>query len=253
MRIVVVEPARLSGRVLEFVLADAGHEVVLIATAAAALGAVIGRETDAVLLSADLPRPGPDGYDLCKELRGRRYNGPLLFVTPSQAIDDKVRAFTVGADDYLVVPFDPRELLARVEAMVRRCRAADRQGLGTIVRVGDAELSLGDQSFRREGRVPETLTPVELRMLECLMRNQGITIGRETLIERVWGFDFLGDSNRVDVYIRRVRKKVEDNPDQPTYIHTVRGIGYVFRPPVATCSLAAFPPPTVWQERMVGH
>lgn len=252
MRIVVVEPERLAGKVLEFILADAGHEVAVVTTADAALGAIVGRETDAVLLAADLPRPGPDGYELCKQLRGQRYTGPLLFVSHHGEVEQKVRAFAVGADDYLVAPCDPRELLARVEAIARRCRQGDRQGLGTIIQVSDAELSLGELTFRREGRAPELLTPTEQRMLECLMRNQGITIGRETLIERTWGYDFFGDTNRVDVYIRRIRKKVEDNADQPAYIHTVRGLGYVFRPPAAACPVAAFAARQTWQERMAG-
>src|SRR5688500_7733527 len=117
MRVVVIEPEPLAGKVLAFVLADAGHEVALATTAAAGLDAIIGRETDAVLTAADLTRPGQDGYELCKELRARRYTGPLLFVSPRGQTADKVRAFAVGADDYLVAPADPAELLARVEAM----------------------------------------------------------------------------------------------------------------------------------------
>ena len=252
MRIVVVEPEGLAGRVLEFVLADAGHEVALVASAEAALGAVVGRETGAVLLATDLPRPGLDGYALCKELRGRRYAGPLLFVGRDDATEAKVRAFAVGADDYLVAPCDPRELLARVEAIARRVRAVDRQGLGTIIRAGDAELSLGELTFRRDGRPPATLAPTELKLLECLMRNQGLTITRDTLIARVWGYDFFGDTNRVDVYIRRLRKKVEDHPDRPAYLHTVRGLGYTFRPPVTARPVVALPLPVAWAGRMAG-
>src|SRR4051794_38314417 len=127
MRIVVIEPARLAGKLLAFVLADAGHEAVLAATAAEALGAVVGRETDAVLLQGDLPHPGLDGIALCKELRARRYHGPLLVLAPWPETAEKLRAFAVGADDYLVTPYDPAELLARVEACARRFRHADRQ------------------------------------------------------------------------------------------------------------------------------
>ncbi len=252
MRVVVIEPERMAGKVLEFVLADAGHEVALVATAAAGLDAIVGRETAAVLTAADLPRPGQDGYELCQELRARRYTGPLLFVGPGGETDARVRAFAVGADDYLVAPYDPAELVARVEAMARRCRAADRQGLGTIVRAGDAELSLGELSFRRDGCAPAVLTPTEMRLLECLMRNQGITIGRETLIARTWGYDFLGDTNRVDVYIRRVRTKVEDDPAQPEYLHTVRGLGYVFRPPAPAGVVPLRPARAGWDTRQAG-
>ena len=252
MRVVVVEPAQLAGRVLEFVLADAGHEVAVVASAAAALGAVVGRETDAVLAATDLAQPGPDGYALGKELRARRYAGPLLFLGPSDLVDEKLRAFAVGADDYLVAPCDPRELLARLEAAARRFRAADRQALGTILRAGDAELSIGELTFRRDGCAPAELTPTELRLLELLMRNQGITLSRDTIIERTWGYDMVGDSNRVDVYIRRLRKKVEDDPERPEYIHTARGLGYAFRPPAVAALAPIRPAPPAWADRLAG-
>jgi DNA-binding response OmpR family regulator len=231
MRIVVIDPDRMTGKLLQFVLTDAGHEPCLARTAAEGLHEVVGRETDAVLLEADLGPTGMDGYDLCKELRARRYNGPIIFVTNRRETTDKLRAFDYGADDYIVEPFDPLELIARVHSVARRFRHADYQALGTVLKAGEAELSIGELTFRVAGRPPAILTPTEMRMLECLMRNNNITISRETLIERTWGYDFLGDSNRVDVYIRRIRKKVELDPAEPEYLHTIRGFGYVFRPP----------------------
>ncbi len=229
MRIVVVDPNPMTAKLLRFVLMEAGHEVVLVRTVDEALAQVVGRETDAVLLEVDLP--DMDGFVLCKELRARRYNGPLIFVTERGETADKVRAFDYGADDFIVEPFDPLELLARVQSVTRRFKQADYQALGTILKVGDAELSIGELTFRAGGRPPVLLTPTEMRMLECLMRNAQITISRDTLIDRTWGYDFVGDSNRVDVYVRRLRKKIERDPAHPEYIHTVRGIGYVFRPP----------------------
>ncbi len=231
MRIVIIDPDRMTGKLLHFVLTDAGHEPILARTAAEGLDAVIGRETDAVLLEADLAASDTDGYELCKELRARRYNGPVIFLTHRRETADKLRAFEFGADDYIVEPFDPLELIARLHSVTRRFRHADHQALGTVLKAGEAELSIGELTIRITGRPPALLTPTEMRMLECLMRNHNITISRETLIERTWGYDFIGDSNRVDVYIRRIRKKVECDPAQPEYLHTIRGIGYVFRPP----------------------
>ncbi len=230
MRIVVVEPDAMGGKFLRFVLNEAGHDVTLTTRAEEAFAAVLGRETDTVLLHTDLPG-SLDGYGLCKELRGRRYNGPLLFVSPRSATADKLKAFELGADDYLVAPYDPLELVARVQTVARRVRQRDYQALGTVLKVGDAELAIGELTWRAPEQPAVLLTPTEMRLLECLMRNANITISRDTLIERTWGYDFLGDSNRVDVYIRRIRRKIEADPAQPEYLHTVRGLGYCFRPP----------------------
>jgi DNA-binding response OmpR family regulator len=104
--------------------------------------------------------------------------------------------------------------------------------MGSFLKAGDAELSVADLTFRIVGRAPVRLTPTEMRILECLMRNTGLAVNRETLIERVWGFEFFGESNRVDVYIRRLRHKIERDPTRPEFLHTVRGVGYNFRPPV---------------------
>lgn len=229
MRVVVIDPEFMTARVLGFVLGEAGHDVVLTSSASDALVEVTAQKTDVVLLEAELP--DMNGCDLCKELRARRYNGPIIFVTHRNAIHEKVRAFDYGADDYVVEPFDPMELVARVAAVSRRCRQADYQALGTILTVGDVELSIGDLTVRIGDNPPVLLTPTEMRLLECLMRNAELTISRETLIVRTWGYDFVGESNRVDVYVSRLRKKVERDPAEPEYVQTVRGIGYVFRTP----------------------
>lgn len=231
LRVVVVHPNQMSAKLLRFVLSDAGHAVEVACDAVEAAQLIVDRETDAVFLEVALP--GKDGYEFCKELRGRRYNGPIIFVSQRRETRDKLRAFDYGGDDYIVEPFDPLELIARLQSLIRRCHRTDLQGLGTIIQSGDAELSIGELTLRRSGRALVVLTPTEMRMLECLMRNTNITISRDTLIERTWGYDFLGDSNRIDVYIRRIRKKVEDDAALPKYLHTVRGLGYVFRPPAA--------------------
>jgi two-component system response regulator RegX3 len=227
----------MNAKLLRFVLCEAGHEVVLAETGQEALAAVVGQETGAVVLELDLP--DQDGLEVCKGLRGSRYTGPLLVVTKRHTMADRLQAFATGADDVIVDPFHPAELVARVEAISRRCRRADQQAFGTVLKVGDAELCLSELAFRIAGREPVLLTPTELRLLECLMRNQGIVMRRETLTERTWGYDAFEESNRLEVYIRRLRKKIELNPEQPEYIHTMRGIGYVFRPPGRDGTLSA--------------
>jgi len=164
-------------------------------------------------------------------LRERQFTGPVLFVSGRRDTKDKLRAFEYGADDYVVEPFDPQELVARIDVIARRCQRSAVQTPDAKLRVGDAELQISELAFKAPGRSTVLLTPTEMRLLECLMRHVGTTMTRESLIERTWGYDFLGDSNRVEVYIARLRKKIERNPSEPEYLHTIRGLGYMFRAP----------------------
>lgn len=225
--IVIVEDDPVSMKVLRFLLEDEGYTTTTVQRGSQVVGEVTGRETDLVLLDVNLP--DLDGFTLTKLLRARRYFGPIILLTGRASLADKVEGFEHGADDYITKPYEPLELLARVESVLRRSKHADQQPLGSVLRVEDAELSLGELTYRSAAVEPTVLTPTEMKLLEVLMRNSWIVIGRETLIERVWGYDFVGDTNRVDVYIRRVRRKIEPDPQAPRYLHTVRGIGYVFR------------------------
>jgi DNA-binding response OmpR family regulator len=227
MRTLVVHPDGMTAKLLRFILNESGHEVVLLKRAEQCLRAARERETDAVLLTVALP--DRDGFALCQELRKQRYPGPVIVLTPQEATSEKLRAFAAGADDVIGEPFDPAELVVRLEAISRRCRPLEQQALGTVLTVGEAELSLSDLLFRVGDQEPVPLTPTELRLLECLMRNQGIIISRQRLTERIWGQDSFGESNRIDVYVRRVRKKIERDPDHPAYFQTVRGLGYRFQ------------------------
>jgi DNA-binding response OmpR family regulator len=226
-RIVLADDDPIAAKVARFILEDEGYETVILNRGSGVVAEVTGRETDLVLLDVNLP--DVDGFSLCKLLRGRRYFGPIIFLTGRSNIADKVEGFQLGADDYIVKPYEPLELLARVESAIRRFKRADAHSLGSVLRVEDAELSIGELTYTSKAVSPTLLTPTEMRILECLMRNSWIVISRDTLIERVWGYDFIGDTNRVDVYIRRVRRKIEKDPANPQYLHTVRGIGYVFR------------------------
>jgi DNA-binding response OmpR family regulator len=229
MRIVIVNHVGIMGRLMQFILTEAGHEAVLTRSANEGLRAIIGRDTDGVLLDIDLP--DVSGHELCRELRSKDYSGPVIFVSERRDVQDKLRAFGDGADDYIVEPFDPQELVARLEVVARRRPQVDREPPGTILKAGDADLRISELTFESAGRPAVQLTPTEMRLLEYLMRNIGRTIGRERLIERTWGYAYQGDSNRIDVYIARLRKKIERNPRKPEYLITIRDVGYVFRLP----------------------
>lgn len=229
MRAVVIHPDPMGCRILQFVLSEAGYdEVVLVHQAIAGRQAVVGQEVDLVVVGTDFA--DGDATHLCAELRSRRYAGPLVLMSAGRDISTTLAAFAAGVDDVIAEPVTPQELVARLHAIGRRYRQEDQQALGTILKVGDAELSVTDLVLRIAGRSPIHLTPTEMRLLECLMRNAGLGVDRETLIERVWGFDFFGGSNRVDVYMRRLRNKIERDSSAPEYLHTIRGVGYTFRP-----------------------
>ncbi len=227
MRCVVVNPERSPAELVGFILEEAGHSVVLVTSAHEALHEVLSRGADLIVLEIDLP--GQDGFTLCKELRRQRYEGAIIFVTKRGGSKEKIQAFNHGADDFIAGPFDPSEFAARVDSITRRYQRVDHQALGTILKAGDAELSINTLTFRIAGQDPVGLTPTEVRLLECLMRNSEITVSQETLVERTWGDEFTKDSNLLAVYIQRLRKKIEQEPNSPEHIQTVRGIGYVFR------------------------
>lgn len=227
MRIVIIDTGAVAGDLLTAVLGDAGHETVVVREGAQGVHEATSRPTDVVLLRAD--PPDMDGYRFCMELRARRFSGPVIFVSGESAMRTKVQAFDHGADDYIVEPYDSRELIARVHAVARRCEPNETPTPGDVLTVGNVELSLATLTVRVGSQAPVLLTPIEMRILECLMRNAEITISRETLIERTWGYDFIGESNRLDVNILRLRKKLEDDPARPHFLQTVRGIGYVVR------------------------
>jgi DNA-binding response OmpR family regulator len=136
----------------------------------------------------------------------------------------------MGADDYVAKPFLPAELIARVTAVLRRAGTAPQVSDGQpVLRMGDVELDAARLTVRTSGGREADLTPTETKLLHCLMRNAGMVLSRDTLLDQVWGHDYEGDSNVVDVYIRRVRHKLESDPNDPRYIRTVRGAGYSFR------------------------
>lgn len=225
---VVVEDDPMAAKVLRYALEDEGYRVQVATTGRMALDAIVGHEI--ALVIADVHLPDMDGFMLCHEIRSRRYIGPILLVSAEGSLDAKVRGFNAGADDYVTKPADLLELLARANNLVRRYRQIDDQSAATI-RVGNAELTLGTLTYRSDDIQPQLLTPTEMRLIEYLMRRAGQTVSRDALIRHVWDIDAGDDTNRIDVYVRRLRHKIERDPTEPLYLRTVRGAGYVFQDP----------------------
>jgi two-component system response regulator MprA len=175
---------------------------------------------DLVLL--DIMLPGIDGLEVCRRLRAAS-DVPILMLTAKEAIEDKVAGLDAGADDYLVKPFSFDELLARVRALLRRAQPPQPQ----VHRFADLELDTGTRQGRRGGRTFD-LTAKEYELLELFMRNPRQVLTRDVIFDRVWGYDFGGESNIIEVYVRYLRQKTEEVEEQ-RLIHTVRGVGYVLR------------------------
>jgi two-component system, OmpR family, response regulator RegX3 len=225
--ILLVDDDAMVSKLLAFLLADAGYTISTLADPRQVGEFLRQNAVDLVLLDVMLPHI--DGYVLATETRRVHPDIPIVFLTGRAMVSDRVAGFGHGADDFVAKPFEPTELLARVQAVLRRYHRAERNVHGSVIKVGATSLDIGELRFSGPERRSALLTPTEMKILECLMRNANAVISRETLIERTWGYDCDDFGNRVDVYIRRLRAKIEPEPSDPLFIHTVRGLGYVYR------------------------
>lgn len=223
------EPALLE--TLEYNLARQGYRVSTAADGLAALELARRERPDLIVL--DVMLPGLDGFEVCRILR-QEMNVPVLMLTARDDEVDRVVGLEVGADDYLTKPFSMRELLARIKALLRRVRlireemaAEESAASAGKMAFGDLTIDLTRCEVLRDG-VPLHLKPQEYELLVFLARNRGILLSRDLILERVWGWDYVGDSRTVDVHVRWLREKIEPDPGHPTRIVTVRGMGYRF-------------------------
>jgi DNA-binding response OmpR family regulator len=176
----------------------------------------------------DIMLPELDGTEVCREIR-KRSNMPVLMLSAKDQEIDKVLLLEIGADDYITKPFSIYELLARVKAHLRRLGNAAKAAQDvTVLTGGDIELDVARQRVTKGGKVVE-LAPKEFSLLHVLLENRGRVVTRQTLLDRVWGYDFYGDQQTVNVHVRWLREKVEDDPNEPKHIITVRSRGYLFR------------------------
>ncbi len=223
MKILVIEDDRTVGEYVRRGLEEAGYQVQLVGDGAEGLrvASAGGERCDLIVL--DLRLPKLSGIDVLRTLRDRGIGLPVLVLTAQDAVDFKVQALRMGADDYVTKPFAFEELLARVEALGRRPKAI----APPVLKVAGLTLDTGSREVAREGKRIE-LTPKEYAVLEYLMRHQGRVMSRTLITEYAWDYHFDPGTNIVDVVITRLRKKI-DHGREPKLIHTVRGVGYVVR------------------------
>lgn len=221
MRILVAEDEKSLNRIITRQLTSVNYSVDSCFDGEEALDCISFAEYDAAVLDVNMPKL--DGFSLVKKIRAKGINVPVLFLTARDSIEDRVEGLDIGADDYLVKPFSFDELLARIRVMIRR--KADVKT--SILSCGDLSLDLGSHRVTR-GEKNIELTAKEFELLRCLMLNKGNVLSREQIENHIWNFDYEGGTNVVDVYIRYLRKKIDDDYEKKL-IRTVRGSGYVIK------------------------
>lgn len=218
--LVVDDDPRIT-ELLRRVLAYEGYGVTIATSGEEALRKTLEYAPDLIVL--DIMLPGLDGIEVVQRLRAAGDRVPVLLLTARDALVDKVKGLEMGADDYLVKPFAPEELLARVKAMLRRNQVEQQE----VVRYADVELDTGTRVAHRGSREID-LSPTEYELLLLFLRRPRQVLTRDIILDRVWGFDTEGSSNLLQVYIGYLRTKLEIE-DEPRLIHTIRGVGYVFK------------------------
>ena len=219
-RILTVEDDERIRTAVRLALEDEGWDVEEADTGEEALQAFTRQPSDVVLI--DIMLPGIDGFDVCRSIR-RVSDVPIVMVTARSDTHDVVAGLEAGADDYLTKPFAPKELSARIRALLRRARTIDLAP--THLRFGDLQI-IPDEGIVLRDNAEVHLTKTEFRLLVELASAPGRVFSREVLLERIWGYGYFGDGRLVDVHVRRLRMKVEVDPANPRHVMTIRGLGY---------------------------
>ncbi|MCG0274708.1 MAG: response regulator transcription factor [Thermosediminibacteraceae bacterium] len=224
-KILVVDDEPNIVELVKFNLENAGFKVITASDGQKAMELVQRENPDLIIL--DIMLPGIDGMEVCRSLRLKKATKdiPIILLTAKTGEIDKVLGLEMGADDYITKPFSPRELVARVKAVLRR---TGKEGSSEeVIKAGPIVIDVERHEVFVSGEKKD-FTPKEFELLKLLASNPGKVFSREYLLENVWGYDYLGDTRTVDVHIRHLRQKIEKNSEAPQYIKTVRGIGYKF-------------------------
>ncbi len=229
-KVLIVEDDRTLLDVLKYNLTKDGHDVITASDGVEALDVARDKKPNLVVLDVMLPKL--DGFEVCRILR-REMTVPILMLTAKASETDKVVGLELGADDYMTKPFSMREFQARIRAMLRRAEmmkmveSSAQEATPSIIKVGKLEIDFARHKVSQSGTNID-LSPKEFDLLAFLVKNREQVFSRDQLLEKVWGYDYAGDSRTVDVHIRWLRQKIEGDPANPRHLLTVRGIGYKF-------------------------
>lgn len=203
------------------------YKVSVITDGAKAIEAVQNNEPDLMIL--DLMLPNVSGYDICRDVRDLKFTFPIIMLTARDQEIDKVTGLNIGADDYITKPFGVKELLARITARLRRANAYSKSGPVEILKLGEVKINLREARVSKPGDIEEELSTREVEIVEFLLRNANKPISRDELLEKVWRYEYSTNTRTVDVHISKLRAKIEMNPDDPKYLVTLHGVGYMLR------------------------
>ena len=229
-KVLIVEDDRTLLDVLKYNLTKEGHDVVTASDGVEALDVARNKKPDLIVLDVMLPKL--DGFEVCRILRSEM-TVPILMLTAKAGETDKVVGLELGADDYMTKPFSMREFLARIRAMLRRAEMTKlveisaKETAPSLIKVGDLEIDFARHKVSQSSTIID-LSPKEFDLLAFLVKNREQVFSRDQLLEKVWGYDYAGDTRTVDVHIRWLRQKIEVDPANPKHLLTVRGIGYKF-------------------------
>ncbi|MDE4542941.1 response regulator [Thermoanaerobacterium sp. R66] len=223
-RILIVDDEKPIVEILKYNLEKNGFNTIEAYDGEEGLKMAQEKNPDLILLDVMLPKM--DGFTVLRILR-QTMNTPILMLTAKEEEVDKVLGLELGADDYVTKPFSMRELIARVKANLRRSGISNGETMSNVLSVNSLNIDLSKYRVEKNGK-PIELTSREFDLLKFLVANRGLIFSREMLLEKVWGYEYFGDVRTVDVTIRRLREKIEDDPANPRYIHTKRGVGYYF-------------------------
>lgn len=223
-RILIIDDEKPIVEILKYNLEKNGYSTIEAYDGEEGLRLAQEKNPDLILLDVMLPKM--DGFTVLRILR-QTMTTPILMLTAKEEEVDKVLGLELGADDYVTKPFSMRELIARVKANLRRSGVINGESMSNVISVSNLSIDLSKYKVEKNGK-PIELTSREFDLLKFLVANRGLIFSREMLLEKVWGYEYFGDVRTVDVTIRRLREKIEDDPANPRYIHTKRGVGYYF-------------------------
>lgn len=225
-KIMIVEDEPSLVFTLRDTLENEGYEVAIVETGIAALEQVKDFSPDLMLL--DIMLPGMSGFEVCKKIREMKFNFPIIMLTARDQEIDKVTGLNIGADDYITKPFGVKELLARIQARLRRATSFNKPGLINVVNLGQVKLELNESRAVRPDKTIE-LTTREVELIRFLVANANEPVSRDTLLEHVWRYEYSTNTRTVDVHISKLRSKIEMQPEDPRYLVTLHGVGYMIK------------------------